>query len=458
MSLTQLHPASFRDPSGFVFRLDGILHRQVNKSFQKDFDEFLASGLYNNLIDKKILIPHQEIDKNLTGSDLQYKTLRPVEIPFISYPYEWSFDMLKEAALLTLQAAKEAMTCNMMLKDASSYNVQWHEGKMIFIDTLSFEKWNSNKPWIAYRQFCEHFLAPLAIMHYLQSPLQTLQLAYPEGLPLSITKKLLPLRSKFNLNTFLHLHLQASLSIKQSKKSDKNISFSKTKQENLITSLENCIKSYSLNTPTGVWSGYYDEAKERADYIILKKKIIQNWISGLTLQTAIDVGANEGEFSFLLTENNIQTISADFDHYSINQLYKKIKQRNIVKCTPIIMDFTNPSPSIGVNNEEHLSFLERVKVDLVMALAVIHHLIIGKNVPFEKIAECLSKMGKYLIIEFVLMEDEKVQLMLHSGMQIFHEYNEDRFLQAFSTYFTVLKKESIPGSHRSIYLMSRNEL
>ena len=458
MSRTKLHPASFRDPSGFVFRFDGILHRQVNKSFQQDFDEFLSSGLYNNLIAKKILIPHQEIDQNLTGSDLQYKTLKPVEIPFISYPYEWSFDMLKEAALLTLQAAKEAMTCNMMLKDASSYNVQWHQGKMIFIDTLSFEKWNTNKPWIAYRQFCEHFLAPLALMHYLQSPLQNLQLAYPEGLPLPLSKKLLPLRSKFNLNTFLHLHLHASFSKKQVKKSDQNISFSKAKQENLINSLENCIQSFSLNAHTGVWSGYYNEAKERPDYLTLKREIIEKWINGLALQTAIDVGANEGEFSFLLTEKNIQTLSADFDHYSINQLYKKVKEKNIVNCTPLIMDFTNPSPSIGVNNEERLSFLERINVDLVMALAVIHHLIIGKNIPFEKIAKCLSKMGKYLIIEFIPKEDEKVKLMINSGMQIFHEYDEDTFLQGFSTYFTVLKKESIPGSDRSIFLMNRNEL
>lgn len=458
MSLAKLHPASFRDPSGYIFRSDdGTLYRQVNKIFQADFDEFKSCGLYNELVTQKILIPHQEINKNLTGSEDYYTTLKPVVIPFISYPYEWSFDMLKEAALLTLQAAKEAMKYNMMLKDASSYNVQWFEGKMIFIDTLSFEKWDASKPWVAYRQFCEQFLAPLALMHYLQLPLQNLLLSYPEGIPLTLVKKLLPFRSKFNLNTYLHLHLHAAYALKSSTQSDKKIVFSKTKQKNLIKSLEQTIQSFSLNALSGVWSGYYLEARDREDYLIEKKNIIERWLSSLSINSAIDIGANEGEFSFLLAKNNISTISVDFDHYSINQLHKKIKDRNILNCIPLIFDFSNPSPAIGLNNEEHSSFLERINVDLVMALAVVHHLAIGKNIPFEKIAKILSEMGKNIIIEFVPQDDEKVQLMLNSGVQIFHEYNEDKFLRAFGGYFSILRKERISKTKRTIYLMRKHE-
>lgn len=459
MPVTKVHPASFRDPSGFIFKAnDGILYRQVNKNFQKDFDEFKSCGLYDVLVSNKILIPHQQIDENLTGSEDYYTTLKPILIPFISYPYEWSFDMLKEAALLTLQAAKEAMKFNMMLKDASSYNVQWFEGKMIFIDTLSFEKWDTTKPWVAYRQFCEHFLAPLALMHYLQIPFQNLLLSYPDGIPLSLVKKLLPFRSRFNLNTYLHLHLHAAYSSKPSTKSEKTIAFSKTKQENLILSLEQSIQSFSLNAISGVWSGYYNEAREREDYLIEKKKIIQSWLSSLSIKSAIDIGANEGEFSLLLAGNNISTISVDFDHYSINQLYRKIKESNVLNCTPLIIDFSNPSPAIGLNNEEHSSFLERIKVDLVMALAVVHHLAIGKNIPLEKIGKILSAMGKYLIIEFVPKEDEKVELMLNSGTRIYHEYSEEKFLRAFGQYFSILKKEYISDTKRTIYLMHKHEL
>jgi 2-polyprenyl-3-methyl-5-hydroxy-6-metoxy-1,4-benzoquinol methylase len=459
MPSTKIHPASYRDPSGYIFKAnDGILYRQVNRIFQEDFDEFKSCGLYNDLVTNKILISHQQIDENLTGSKDYYTTLKPILIPFISYPYEWSFDMLKEAALLTLKAAKVAMKYNMMLKDASGYNVQWFDGKMIFIDTLSFEKWDATKPWVAYRQFCEHFLAPLALMHYLKIPLQKLLLSYPDGIPLSLVKKLLPFRSRFNLNTYLHLHLHATYSLKPSTQSNKTIVFSKTKQENLLQSLEQSIQSFSLNAISGVWSGYYNEAREREDYLIEKKKIIQSWLSSLSINSTIDIGANEGEFSLLLAGNNIPTISIDFDHYSINQLYRKIKENSVVNCTPLIIDFSNPSPAIGLNSEEHSSFLERIKVDLVLALAVVHHLAIGKNIPFEKIAKILSTMGKYLIIEFVPKEDEKVELMVNSGAHIFHEYNEDKFLSSFGDYFSILKKEYISDTKRTIYLMRKHEL
>ena len=208
------HSSSYRDPSGFLFQHNGILYRQVNQVFREDFDQFISGGLYQRLAEKKLLVPHKIVQENLTGSGEWHLTLQPEFIPFITYPYEWSFDMLKDAALLTLELAEEAMKSDMMLKDASSYNVQWHKGRMIFIDTLSFEKYDASKPWIAYRQFCEHFFAPLCLMHYLKEPLQNLLIAYPDGIPLQLVKKMLPFKSKLNLNVFLHVHLHASISEK----------------------------------------------------------------------------------------------------------------------------------------------------------------------------------------------------------------------------------------------------
>ena len=151
------HPSSYRDPSGFIFEKGGITYRQVNIVYKDDFDFFISSGCYTALTGKGLLIPHEIIHENLTGSDQYYLTLLPQKIDFISYPYEWSFDMLKDAALLTLQLLKEAITHGLILKDATPYNIQWHKGKLIFIDTLSFEKYKEAEPWIAYRQFCECF-------------------------------------------------------------------------------------------------------------------------------------------------------------------------------------------------------------------------------------------------------------------------------------------------------------
>lgn len=448
------HPSSYRDPSGFLFYKSGILYRQVNKFFQNDFEKFIDSGLYDHLVGKEILIPHQVINDNLTGSEDWFQTLQPQFIPFISYSYEWCFDMLRDAALLTLEAAKEAMNSQMMLKDASAYNVQWHNGKMMFIDTLSFESYDEQAPWIAYRQFCEHFLAPLALMHYLKEPLQNLLIGYPDGVPLSVAKKMLPLKSKFNLHTSLHIHLQASVAAK-SKASVQGKPFTRQKMNNLLRSLEEGIRSFSLSKPSGVWSNYYEEANQRDEYVTNKKQILSSWLDQLSINSVFDAGANEGEFSELAVKKAQLVISADFDHFSVNKLYKKLKEKNNSKILPLVIDLSNPSPASGVNNEERASFLERTRVELVLALALIHHLAIGRNIPFEAIAKMLSGLGAYLIIEFVPKEDEKIQLMLSQKKDVYYWYNEENFKTAFSKFFTISDHCKVGTTNRNLYLMRK---
>lgn len=449
------HPSSYRDPSGFLFYHEGTLYRQINRVFAKSFEQFQQSGLSEHLTGKGLLTPYEVLNENLTGSEDWFQTLRPEFLPFISYPYEWCFDMLKDAALATLEAALEAINFNMLLKDASAYNLQWHKGRMQFIDTLSFEPYDPQSPWIAYRQFCEHFLAPLALMHYLKEPLQPLQLSYPDGLPLGLTKKLLPAKSRWNLHVYLHLHLQAKLSAKATGRPEKQAPFSKTKMLQLLKSLQQAIGSFSLEQPSGVWSDYYQEAHQREDYVQQKKSLLAGWLPGLGAQTAIDAGANEGEFSLLLAENGITTISADFDHYSVNRFYKKIKVQGPQNIHPLILDLSNPSPAIGVNNRERASFLQRTHCDLVLALAVIHHLAIGKNIGFDKIARLFASLGKTLIIEFVPKEDEKIRLMLQSKPDVYHWYTKENFLAAFSSLYTIEQEEPIGTSGRTLFRMKR---
>ena len=204
--------SSFRDPSGFVFQKEGIIYRQVNKIFKEHFDHFISSGCYDHLAKNGWLVLHEEVPGNLTDTENWYKTLKPQKIPFISYSYAWCFDMLKDASLLTLQLVKESVSFGMILKDATPFNVQWLNGKPVFIDTLSFEKYDASKPWIAYRQFCENFLSPLLLTYYRQQPLQNLLLVYPDGIPLSVTRSLLPGKSKFSFYTYLHIHIHERIS------------------------------------------------------------------------------------------------------------------------------------------------------------------------------------------------------------------------------------------------------
>lgn len=455
-SVEQLH-SSFRDPSGFMFKVDGVFYRQVNKLFKEDFDYFISSGCYDELVRTELLIPHETITENLAGTADWYLTLKPEQLQFISYPYEWSFDMLKDAALLTLKILKKALEKGMILKDATPFNIQFHREKMIFIDSLSFEKYHEEEPWAAYRQFCESFLGPLLLMHYKKIPIQQLMLAWPDGIPLSILQSLLPAKSKFSFHTYLHVHLNARFSNSNKSGTQKRVLFNRKKLINLIDSLEILVTKLKFPSHKSTWSSYYEEAAGRNNYLAEKKRIITEWLDKMdSVKTAADLGANNGEFSYLLAEKKIITLAGDFDHYCINNLYNNLKSQKKQNILPLLVDLSNPSPATGFNNEERPSFLNRSQFDLAMALALIHHLAVSKNIPFSKLVELFGlTTNKYLIIEFVPKNDEKVQLLLKNRKDIFINYNSQEFEKYFERRFKITSKAPIADSGRTLYLMEK---
>ena len=234
--------------------------------------------------------------------------------------------------------------------------------------------------------------------------------------------------------------------------------FGVRKLERLYNSLEHAVYSCKLNAVKTTWSSYYEEAAKRNDYLDKKKEIISNWVKGLSISSVVDIGANEGVFSAITSQHNIYTISADADPLAINTLYNFIKQTVIENIHPLIIDITNPTPGIGFNNNERSSFLERTHCDLVMALALIHHLSISKDLPFNLTAELFSKLARIVIIEFVPKEDEKVQELLKHKKDIYDFYSKENFVQAFSKKFVVESEQKIGSSNRILYLMKRHDL
>ncbi len=452
------HPASYRDPSGFIYTHEGILYRQVNTFYKENFELFIKSGCYQKLVDDGLLIKHEQIDTNILNSEDWYATLQPQKLNLVSYAYEWSFDMLKDAALLTLQVLKQALNFGLILKDATPYNIQWHNGKLIFIDTLSFERYEE-KPWIAYRQFCECFVVPLLIMYYTKRPLQQLMLAWPDGIPLDIAATMLPRKSRFSVHTYLHVHLHAKVSAKQKNTTQGNSNtevFAKSKLDRLINSLEILVTKLQIPDLESTWSHYYQEASQRDGYLEAKKDIINDWLTKLPeVKTVADLGANEGEFSKLAAAKNINTIAADFDAYCINNLYRHTKKNGVKNIQPLILDLSQPSPANGLNYAERSTFSQRLQVDMVFALAVIHHLAIGKNIPLEKTADFFAGIAPYLLIEFVPKEDPKTQILLQHKRDIYPHYTEAGFLAAFEPMYTVEQKTIVPHSERVLFLLKR---
>ena len=453
----EIQKSSFRDPSGFLFYEEGKLLRQVNICYQKDYEKLMESGLYDKLCQEKLLIPHTVI-QNHTGIDNNcYAVIQPEEIRFISYPYEWSFSQLKDAALATLEIRRISLQFGMTLKDASAYNIQFHKGKAIFIDTLSFEIYQEGKPWDAYKQFCQHFFAPMALMSYTDIRLNQLLKIYMDGIPLDLASRLLPFKTKFSFSMLMHLHLHAKSQIKYENKGSagKNIKIKRANLVALIDSLINTVRNFKLKNQHTEWGEYYSFTNYSDQSFAHKKEIIEKHLKEINPGSLWDLGANNGEFTRIAGERGINCIAFDIDPLAVDANYNYNKKQHINNILPLVMDLTNPSPAIGWNNKERVNFRKRSHPDALLALALIHHLAISNNLPFDRISKFLSKLSSNLIIEFVPKSDSQVKKLLESRKDVFDNYNEETFVKEFEFFYTIIAKEKVVDSERTVFWMKR---
>ncbi len=324
-----IHPSSFRDKSGYVYTAEGEIYRSVRNLYKENYDFFINSGLYEKLVAENLIIPHIEINNfSLSDSEI-YKVLKPERIKMVSYPYEWCFSQLKDAAIVTLKIQEIALNYGMILKDASAFNIQFFNGKPILIDSLSFEKYYPDTPWKAYRQFCEHFIAPLALMSFVDVKLLSLFLKNIDGIPLEIAANTLPFRLKFKAGLFIHIFLHSRFKkkyfLKKITLSNKRISLKS--QLGLVYSLKNTVKSIKLKTirKDWEWSKYYENIDER--YFDSKKKIVCDFLKKINPANILDIGANTGRYCFIDKTGDFFMISIDSDHNCIENLYNFFKKK-----------------------------------------------------------------------------------------------------------------------------------
>ncbi len=446
--------ASFRDPDGYVFtnEKDELL-RVVHNSYSEVWSELNTCGLFGELHSKKLLVFHEEINELTVDHD---KLIKPKKIPFISYPYEWSFNQLKDAALLTLKIQKLSLKKNFSLKDATPYNVQFLDGKPIFIDTLSFEKLNQENPWTAYHQFCTMFYAPLVLQAFGFSDAQGLLKIHLDGIPLNDVSRMLPFKSRFNPSVYMHIHLHAKFSQKHEgrKAESSKLTYSKRKHEQLIDNLIRSISKLRLPSKNSTWNKYYETGLLSENYFEKKKEAVKMLLNKIEYSTVWDLGCNEGEFS-KLTKETSAVIATDLDYKAIDQFYLKLKETKSERILPLVFNISNPSAGIGWKNEERTSFLERINVDLTLALAVMHHLRISNNVPFALMAEMFAKQTQYLIFEYVPKDDPNVERIMGLKKDVYLDYTRDHFLLEFKKWFRTIESLAVQGSKRELYLFER---
>ncbi len=446
---------SFRDPSGEVFREGGVYFRRLREAARPAYERLMQSGLYQSLVGEGLLIPHEE----LAGSAAEgiYKILRPEQVAFISYPYEWSFGQFRQAARATLRIQELSLRSGLSLKDASAYNIQFHRGRAVLIDTLSFEPYEEGRPWIAYGQFARHFLAPLALMRYRDARLSGLLRVHMDGVPLDLATRLLPASLALrNPTLWLHLRLQASQRRPPGAvdPGPERYRLSRQKLGLLLEQLSSLVEKMAPPQQASVWSTYYDQDHNYSPAAWAEKvRCVERWTSDLKPGMVWDLGANTGSFARLAARAGAFVVALDAEPGIIEEIWRESARSGTANLLPLRMDLANPSPALGWAGEERLSLDERGPADLILALALVHHLAISNNVPLESIVRWFARIGKAAIVEFAPPDDTQVQRMLRAHGGDFSGYTQDRFEKALVERFSVLDQVRLPDSHRVLYLL-----
>ena len=465
------HRSSFRDPAGYIFESGGRLYRAVHPSAKSDIDALFESGLYRELADRSLLVRHERMAdaqcKEL-GLEDGWMALRVVDrLPVISYSCEWTDGQLRAAALLTIEIQKRALLHGLCLKDATSFNVQFIGATPIFIDILSFTTRFHADGWIAYRQFCEHFLAPLALHKY-QPGTQVLSGLSIDGIGLKLASRILPSRTWLVVGIFLHIHIHSRFINKyeghdgQALKNDlHNAKISNSFHLQLARSLQSVINGIKPRNSGSAWINYrtcntYNEESAR-----LKLDFVKSVINRVKPCRVLDLGANDGFYSFEVAKMGIPCTAVERDNECCEAIYGASKSTETsLLVNTIRVNIVSPTPAYGWANEERTSFLSRFACDMTLALALLHHLTITEQIPFRLIANYFARLSPDLIIEYIPPDDPMVIKLLHGKANVsdilLSQISHASFLQEFGRLFHFREQGSGLGqAGRIMYHLKR---
>lgn len=456
------NPGSFRDPSGQVFSRDGRIYRSIFEPGVKEFEAARDAGIYDKLVQAGFLIPHQEVDTDDFAPEGTVYCLKHPLIPMVSYPWEWPFSILKDSALIHLDSLEMLLSHGFWLRDASAFNVQYDGNQLRLIDTLSIGKRVPESPWVAYGQFCSHFLAPLAMAAYGDIRMLSLWRNYIDGYPLDLVTRMLPFWRRYQPGLFMHLTLHARFQAMADRKENlgktKPAKKPKVNDRGLIGlthSLRRTITDIKWKSSSRIWEEYGKIRTYQKEDVASKSEYIDKVVQRLKPGMVWDLGANTGEFSLIAASHGSFVVSIDRDPACTELLYHRIAQENGIKgILPLTMDLANPSPGLGWNCAERLSLSERGPADLVLALALIHHLVFSGNVPLNKIADWLARITNHLLVEFVPPSDPMVHQLLKNRVDEHLPYNQKIFQSEFEIFFDFADQVKLQNG-RLLFLYQR---
>lgn len=451
--------ASFRDPQSGVVATDTEVFRFFRGKARADFEALSSAGLIDELVRRRLIPPVTQPDgASLSQLDLIFPSdslvVTQPTLPFISYPYEWPFGMLQAAALLHLELLEFSLSRGATLKDASPYNIQFTGTDPCFIDLGSFERYVEGTPWGAYTQFCNLFLHPLVLEAFVSVPFQPWLRSSLEGIPAGFLSQTLPLRAKIRPGIFTNVLLQGFLQgrVGSATPAELGVKPVVPKQALLghLRKLRDLVSGLKPPTRATEWSGYAEVNSYSAEARERKAAFVEGALVRLRPHTVWDLGCNSGDYAMLASKHAPTVIAMDSDPTLIDSLYSRARSSS-AGVLALVMDLNNPSPDQGWDQRERTGLTGRGPADLVLALALVHHVRLRGNVPVRHFVRWLERIARHCVVEFVPKTDPAARRLLAWRDDVYDDYDEGQFEAALSERFVIDEKYRLPDSDRVLF-------
>jgi len=463
----RIDSGSFRDRDGRVYHVDGRIIRGLSAGALADFEKLRSKTFYARFRSREQLVASEPLPAESVPLPREEKArwsgfLEHQRVPVISYPYEWTFGMLRDAALLQLDLVEAAIGEDMTLKDATPYNIQFMSGRPVFIDVPSFETLQAGTPWSGYRQFCEMFLFPLMLQAYKGIAFQPLMRGSIDGIGVQTAAHLFGFRDRFRSGVFSHVWLQSKLdrrygSTRKDVRTDlKSAGFNKELILANVRRLRKLVAALQWRGGGSEWADYEAFHNYSASDHALKEAFIDECVAASGAGCVWDIGCNTGQFSKIAARHANRVLAMDLDHFSVERLYREIRSDDMSNILTLVQNVADPSPNWGWRNRERTELAKRARPDLVLCLALIHHVVISANVPMDEFVGWLSESTDQLVIEYVSRKDDKVKTLLRNKEDKYSDYSRERLEQALGRHFTIRRQQTLESGNRFLYWCARS--
>ena len=459
MTDSRVEAGSFRDRQGRVFYSGEQVFRALSTKAWKDWQRLSATRFFKEYSARGLIIPTREatdaapqaLEGNWAG------VLEHHKIPFVSYPYEWCFGMLQDAALLQLDLLLASLREDMMLKDASAYNIQWMGSQPVFIDTGSFEEFRQEQPWAGYRQFSQLFLFPLLLQSYKDLPFQPLLRGRVDGISAADCNAIMSLRDLFRSGVLSHVYLQSKLEKRYGtagtdvRKALHTAGFKKELITANLRKLRKLVSRLQWNPSGSTWSEYASDNTYSDSDTRHKRRFVQKLADAHPRSLVWDLGCNTGVYSRIAAANSDYVVSIDADQLAVERLYRQLKEEKNSKVLPLVNELADYSPDLGWRGSERRGLTSRDKPDLILALALIHHMVISANIPVSEFVSWLAETGGELVLEFVDKSDPMVQTLLRNKDDQYADYEKGFLEKNLKRFYRIERQEELESKSRTLY-------